>query len=309
MNAGNLDVDIEQIRGFNRFHTRLVGVLNEGLLASEFPLVQVRVLYELAHSSNLAAADLAERLRVDTGYLSRMIASLEKRGLIAKTPDSANAKRLVLSLSPEGEAVFSKLNEASANEVRDLVAPLSDGDRSQLVGSMRKIQRLLGDDEVGQRQFSLRDPVPGDMGWIAHRHGALYWNEYRWDWTFEALVNGIVGDFVNTFDPASERCWVAEMDGEIVGSVFVVRHDETAAKLRLLYVEAAARGMGLGQTLVDECISFARQKGYKRLVLWTNSVLVSARRIYENAGFRLVEEEPHHSFGHDLVGQTWELEL
>jgi DNA-binding MarR family transcriptional regulator/GNAT superfamily N-acetyltransferase len=302
------DNDIDQIRAFNRFHTRLVGVLNEGLLASEFPLIQVRVLYELAHSSDLAAADLVERLGVDPGYLSRMISALDRRDLISKVPDRQNGKRILLSLSPEGKKVFDGLNAASAKEVGDLIAPLSDEERGQLVGSMRKIRRLLGDASE-TRTWRLREPRPGDMGWIVHRHGVIYAAEYQLDWTFEALVGRIVGDFVTNLDPQSEHCWIAEMEDEVVGSVFVVRQDATTAKLRLLYVEAAARGLGVGRALVDEVISFSRERGYKRLELWTNSVLVSAIRIYQAAGFELVEETPHHSFGQDLVGQTWALDL
>ena len=314
-----ISTQIAQIRAFNRFHTRLVGALNEGMLASEFPLVQVRVLYDLAHAENLAAADLVARLGVDAGYMSRMIAALESRGLIEKTPDSDNAKRLVLSLSDEGRALFESLDRASAEEVRQLISPLSEDERRQLVGAMATIRRLLDDDSLPaptasaapnpERRFTLREPRPGDMGWVIHRQAALYATEYGWDWSFEALVAKIVSDFVTRFDPASERCWIAEVDGEITGSVFVVRHDETTAKLRLLYVEASARGMGLGRALVDEVIRFAREKGYTRLELWTNSILVSARRIYEAAGFTLVDEQPHESFGHELVGQTWVLEL
>lgn len=312
----DIDIQIAEIRAFNRFHTKLVGALNEGLLASDFPLVQVRVLYDLAHAENLAAADLVARLGVDAGYMSRMIAALESRGLILKTPDSDNAKRLVLSLSEEGRAVFDRLNRASAGEVRQLISPLSDGERDRLVGAMQTIRRLLGDDTLspsatrsGERRFTLRDPRPGDMGFVVHRQAAIYATEYGWDWSFEALVAKIVSDFVTRFDPDSDRCWIAEVDGAIAGSVFVVRHDETTAKLRLLYVEASARGMGLGRALVGEVIRFARERGYTRLELWTNSILVSARRIYEAAGFKLVDEQPHESFGQHLVGQTWVLEL
>ena len=311
-----IGTQIAHIRAFNRFHTRLVGALNEGMLASEYPLVQVRVLYDLAHADNLAAADLVTRLGVDAGYMSRMIAALENRGLVLKRPDSDNAKRLVLSLSEEGRALFESLDRASAEEVRQLISPLSEAERRDLVGAMATIRRLLGDDSLAaqatsspERGFTLREPRPGDMGWVIHRQAALYATEYGWDWSFEALVAKIVSDFITLFDPASERCWIAEVDGEIAGSIFVVRQDETTAKLRLLYVEASARGMGLGRALVGEVISFAREKGYTRLELWTNSILVSARRIYEAAGFRLVDEQPHESFGHELVGQTWVLEL
>ena len=303
-----MDDNIAQIRAFNRFHTRLVGVLNEGLLASEFPLIQVRVLYELAHSTDLAAADLVERLGVDPGYLSRMLSALDSRGLISKVPDRHNGKRIVLSLTPQGRTVFDGLNAASAKEVGDLIAPLSDEERRQLVGSMRNIRCLLGD-ITETATWRLRAPRPGDMGWIVHRHGVIYAKEYQLDWTFEALVARIVSDFVTNLDPQSERCWIAEMDGEVAGSVFVVRKDATTARLRLLYVEAAARGLGVGRALIDEVISFSRERGYKRLELWTNSVLASAIRIYQSAGFELIEEAPHHSFGQDLVGQTWVLEL
>jgi DNA-binding MarR family transcriptional regulator/GNAT superfamily N-acetyltransferase len=315
-----IDTQVAEIRAFNRFHTRLVGALNEGLLASDFPLVQVRVLYDLAHADNLAAADLVARLGVDAGYMSRMIAALESRGLIEKTPDSDNAKRLVLSLSEAGRAVFARLDRASAEEVRQLISPLPEAERQQLVGAMRTIRRLLGDESLApsaiiasvpaaETRFTLREPRPGDLGFIVHRQAAVYAAEYGWDWSYEALVARIVSDFVTHFDPASERCWIAEVDGEIAGSVFVVRHDETTAKLRLVYVEASARGMGLGRALVDEVIRFARERGYTRLELWTNSILVSARRIYEAAGFELIDEQPHRSFGQDLVGQTWVLKL
>ena len=303
-----IQYDIDEIRRFNRFYTRLVGALNEGLLASDFPLVQVRILYEIANSKDIAAADLVDNLSIDKGYLSRIITFLTQRGLLNKTPDHKNRKRIILSLSSEGKKIFSKLNAASANEVMELIASMPESERFELVGSMQKIRQLLGD-QPRSREYKLRDPQPGDMGWISHRQGLLYWNEYQWDWRFEALVCSIVAGFVEDFDPESERCWVAEMNGEIVGSVFIVRHDEITAKLRLLYVEAAARGMGLGAKLVDECINFSRQKEYKRLMLWTNSVLVSARRIYKAAGFELIEEEPHHSFGHDLIGQIWSLDL
>lgn len=304
----NIKNDIDEIRSFNRFHTQLIGVLDEGLLNSDFPLVQVRILYELTHNNNVAASDLVESLSVDRGYLSRMLFTLQRRGLLNKTPDPKNKKRLVLSLSSEGEKIFSELNIASAIEVEKLITPLSQNERSELVRSMQKIRRLLSPSH-SDKKYRLRNPQPGDMGWIAHRNGLLYWNEYKWDWRFEALVCKIVGEFVQNFQPESERCWIAEMNGEIVGSVFITRHDEKTAKLRLLYVEATARGLGIGKNLVDECIKFSRQKGYKRLVLWTNSVLESARKIYQDAGFKLIEEESHHSFGHDLVGQTWALDL
>lgn len=308
-----INTDIEKVRSFNRFHTLLVGALNEGMLDSDFPLAQARIIFELAQSRDLAAADLAQTLSIDRGYLSRMIAVLNKRGLLNKTPDSKNKKRLVLSLSTQGEAVFADLNKASVHEIRALIAPLSEKEREILVESMQKVSQLLSGQSKEQnykpQNYKLRDPKPGDLAWIAHRHAALYWGEYQLDWTFEALVCGIVSDFVNNFDAQAERCWVAELNEKIVGSVFIVRHDASTAKLRLLYVEEDARGLGLGRKLVDESIKFSRQKGYQKLVLWTNSVLTTAVHIYKAKGFKLIEEEPYHRFGQDLIGQTWELTL
>ncbi|MFD2165057.1 GNAT family N-acetyltransferase [Thalassotalea euphylliae] len=303
-----IDSCIDKVRSFNRFHTSLVGALDEGLLDSDFPLVQVRLMFELANSVNIAAADIVETLSVDRGYLSRMIADLFKKGLIDKTPDPKNNKRIILTLSAKGRKTFSVLNDASSSEVRELLSPLSDLEKDELIAAMDKIRSLLGGKQT-ERTYVLRDPVPGDMGWIAHRNGKLYWDEYQWDWRFEGLVSKIVGEFAENYDPNYEKCWVAEMDDKIVGSVFLVRHNETTAKLRLLYVEAHARGIGLGRKLVQECISNAKEKGYKRMILWTNSVLTSARKIYQAEGFKLIEEEQHHSYGQDLVGQTWALDL
>ena len=306
-----MDSDVKAVRAFNRFHTRLVGALNEHLLNSNYSLPQERVLYEIANAPRgeaPSARGLGGRLHMDTGYLSRLLAGLEAEGLIDRSPSPENAKRLALTLAEKGRAVFDGLDKASAKEVAALLAPLSERERRELVGAMARIRRLLGD-LPQDRTFILRDPEPGDLGWIAHRQARLYTEEYGWDWTYEGLVAEILGQFVKTFDPAKERCWVAERDGGIVGSVFVVKQDEATAKLRLLYVEPSARGLGLGRRLVDECLRFARSKGYRRIVLWTNDVLVSARRIYEAAGFTLVESEPHHSFGKDLVGQIWARDL
>lgn len=303
--------DIAAVRRFNRFHTRLVGALNEHLLASPYSLAQVRVLYELANAPPDAppsARELGEVLRMDAGYLSRLVSGLESDGLLRRNPAPENAKRLLLALTERGCEVFAGLNATSAGEVAELLAPLSPAERGQLTGAMARIRRLLGD-VPDVRAFILRGPEPGDLGQVVHRQAALYAREYGWDWTFEGLISEIAGQFVRNFDPASERCWIAEMEGEIVGSVFVVREDEHTAKLRMLYVDPVARGKGLGRTLVEECLRFARAKGYRRMVLWTNDILVSARRIYEAAGFELIEEEPHRSFGKDLVGQVWERTL
>ncbi len=299
---------VTAVRRFNRFHTRVVGALNEKILATRYSLLQARILYELAHQGDLSAADLSDILEVNPGYLSRQIAKLQSDGLIDKQPDGRNAKRLILVLSDKGKTEFQHLQEASIREVGSLLEPLTRNDRRLLVGSMQRIERLLGTAN-DDKSYLLRDPEPGDMGWITHRHGALYAQEYGWDWTFEALVGRIVSDFTDNFDPKFERCWIAEREGEIVGSVFVVRETDEIAKLRLLYVEPDARGLGIGGRLVRECIRFAQARRYGKLVLWTNDILGSARKIYQAVGFTLVAEEKHHSFGHDLVGQNWELQL
>lgn len=302
---------IDAVRRFNRFHTRLVGALNEHLLASDFSLPQARVLYELAHAEPdraPSARELGETLRMDAGYLSRLLAGLEAEGLLQRTPTPGAPRRQGITLTTRGMQAFSALNNASAAEVAELLAPLAPAQREALVGAMRRIQGLLGDAQESPA-YVLREPRPGDMGWVVHKHGELYAREYGWDWTFEALVAGIVAKFVDEFVPGKERCWIAERDGESVGSVFVVRQDDETAKLRMLYVDPSARGMGLGRRLVDECLAFARQAGYRRMVLWTNDVLVSARRIYQAAGFTLQEEERHHSFGKDLVAQVWARDL
>jgi len=306
-----LEDRVAQFREFNRFHTRLVGALNEHLLASDYTLPQVRVLYEVANAPAKAppsARDLGEALGMDTGYLSRIVTGLADDGLIERVPSEGNAKRLALTLSKKGRAVFDGLNVASAREAAAMLEELSDQEQRELVGAMGKVRRLLGDGPK-EATFILRDPEPGDLGWITYQHGRLYAKEYGWDWTFEALVAEIVGNFAKSYDPSRERCWVAEREGEVIGSVFIVRQDDETAKLRLLYVDASARGLGLGRRLVEETMRFARDKGYKRMVLWTNDVLVSARRIYEAAGFELLEEEPHHSFGKDLIGHVWGRDL
>lgn len=303
--------DVDAMRAFNRFHTRLVGALDEHLLESEYALPQVRLLYEVAHAPRErppCAGDIAAALRLDPGYVSRLVAGLEADGLIEREASPGNARRLTLRLSNRGRERIGRLERASAAQVEQLLAPLAPAERRDLVGSMWRIRRLLGD-ACGESATRLREPEAGDLGLIVSRQARLYAEEYGWDASYEALVAEIVAAFVRNFDAAAERCWVAERDGELVGSVFVVRQDETTARLRLLYVDAAARGRGLGRRLVDECIGFARARGYRRLVLWTNDCLVAARRIYEAAGFRLTAEEAHHSFGKDLVGQTWELEL
>lgn len=300
---------IERVRGFNRFYTRHIGLLNEGLLDSAFSLTEARVLYELAHRDSVTAADLGRDLGLDAGYLSRLLKRFGAQGLIHRSPSKDDRRQFLLSLSDKGRAAFEVLNHASATQVSAMLSGLSAGARERLVQAMTTVENLVGDGAKPDLPCILRPHQPGDIGWIAHRQGLLYAQEYGWDQTFEALVAEIAAAFVRNFDPQRERCWIAERGGEIVGSVFLVRHSDEVAKLRLLYVEPSARGLGLGRRLVEECIGFARAKGYRTLTLWTNDVLVAARAIYQATGFRLVKEEAHHSFGKDLVGQTWDLDL
>ncbi|HZH50738.1 MAG TPA: bifunctional helix-turn-helix transcriptional regulator/GNAT family N-acetyltransferase [Microvirga sp.] len=300
---------IAAVRAFSRFYTRQIGLLEEGLYRSQFSLTEVRVLYELAHREGLTASDLVRDLGLDAGYLSRLLKKFEARGLLTRTASVEDARQAVLALTDAGHEAFAPLNQASHDQIAAMLDRLSPHERERLVQAMGQVQRLLGGAPEPRVPYILRPPRPGDMGWIVHRQAVLYAAEYGWDETFEALVAEIAAAFVRNFDPKRENCWIAEREGEVVGSVLVVRQSDEVAKLRLLYVEPSARGLGIGRRLVDECIRFARHKGYRTLTLWTNDVLVSARRIYEVAGFRLVEEERHHSFGKDLVGQNWNLDL
>ena len=310
----DLEARVDAVRRFNRFFTRRIGVLHEGLLHSPYSLAEARILFEIAHRDlALTASDLSRELGLDPGYLSRMLAHLEQQGLVDKVRSETDARRRLLSLTPEGKQAFSSLDARSREEVAEMLVDLSEGDQLRLLEAMRTIEGLVGRDSAREFKFSepffLRQHEPGDMGWVVYRHGVLYAKEYGWDEHFEALVARIVADFVDGYDPARERCWIAEMGGEVAGCVFVVRVSDKVAKLRLLLVEPEARGLGLGGRLVEECIRFARSRGYEKLTLWTNSVLDAARCIYEEHGFDLVEEEEHHSFGKDLVGQNWELTL
>ncbi len=309
MQKEDLETRIDAVRRFNRFFTRRIGVLREGLLHTPYSLTEARILFEIAHRDDLTASDLSRELGLDPGYLSRILARLEQQGLIDKVRSETDARRRLLSLTPEGEDAFSLLDNRSREEVAEMLGELSEGDQRRLLEAMQTIEGVLTKGFKFSEPFFLRTHEPGDMGWVVHRHGVLYAREYGWDERFEALVAQIVADFINNFDPVKERCWIAEMGGENVGCVFVVKASDTVAKLRLLLVEPKARGLGLGTRLVEECIRFARSRGYKTLTLWTNSVLDAARHIYEEKGFRLVEEEEHHSFGNDLVGQNWELAL
>jgi DNA-binding MarR family transcriptional regulator/N-acetylglutamate synthase-like GNAT family acetyltransferase len=283
--------------------------LREGYLESAFSLTEVRVLYELANREETTASELGEELGLDAGYLSRVLRGFEKHGLIHKRPSEADGRRRLLRLTERGREAFAPLDARSRNDIGAMLGSLSVAEQERLVGAMRTIEELLGARPEPAFPYLLRPHWPGDMGWVVHRHGVLYAREYGWDERFEALVAEIVAKFIRQYDPRRERCWIAEREGEIAGCVFLVRESEEIAKLRLLLVEPKARGLGIGSRLVEECIRFARQAGYRMITLWTNDVLSSARRIYEAMGFRLVHEEPHHSFGHDLVGQTWELML
>jgi DNA-binding MarR family transcriptional regulator/GNAT superfamily N-acetyltransferase len=305
---------VAKVREFNRFYTRLVGALDEGHLHSSFSLAETRVLYEIARApTSGTATDLARDLQLDAGYLSRMLRGFERRGLVERVRSSTDARRNHLQLTPKGRSTFAELNTRASDAVAGVLAPLPDRAQHQLLDSMRTIESLLGSraSSETQPQLLLRPHRPGDMGWVVHRQAVLYAQEYGWDESYEALISRIVADFIDRFDQKRERCWIAEQDGEIVGSVFLIKHPERAgvAQLRLLYVERSTRGLGIGRRLVRECTDFARQTGYKTITLWTNSVLTSARKIYQAEGYKLVAEKTHHSFGHDLVGQTWALDL
>jgi DNA-binding MarR family transcriptional regulator/GNAT superfamily N-acetyltransferase len=300
---------VDTVRRFNRFYTRQIGALRAGLLDSAFSLAEARLLYELAHRTGLTAAVLARELGLDAGYLSRLLRRLERRRLIVRKRSASDARQSFLSLTGEGRRTFATLDTRASAEVRAMLGKLPDAGQRRLVDAMRDVERLLGAAPAAKVPCILRPHRPGDMGWVVHRHGALYAQEYGWDERFEALVAKIVARFIERFDATRERCWIAERDGEIVGAVFLVAKSPTVAQLRLLYVERHARGLGIGKRLVDEGTRFARERGYRKIVLWTNSVLHAARHIYEAAGYRLVAEKPHHSFGHQLLGQTWELKL
>lgn len=307
------DIDLAQridaVRRFSRFYTRQIGVLHEGLLGSPFSLTEGRVLYELAQHEETTATALGNELGLDAGYLSRILRTFEARGLVDKRPSEIDGRQTLLSLTARGQESFAGIDARSRDEIAAILDRLPLADQGRLIEAMRIIEDRLGARPQRRRPYKLRPHRPGDMGWIVHRHGALYAEEYGWDERFEALVAGIVATFIQHYDPKRERCWIAEANGEIVGSVFLARQSEEVAKLRLLLVEPKARGLGIGARLVEECVRFARQAGYRTITLWTNSILLPARRIYERAGFRLVQEEPHHSFGHDLIGETWELRL
>ena len=301
---------ISAVRAFNRFYTGKLGVLDQRLLKSPFSLSGARVLYELANRKYPSAKEIGAELGLDPGYLSRIVQKFDEDGLIARKPVLADRRQYQLSLTAKGRQAFARLDRSSHDDVADMLAMLPQTDRQRLIGAMAAIERLLGaSGGVSPATATLREPRPGDMGWVVQSHGALYASEYGWDSSFEALVAEIVAKFLGSFDAARERCWIAERDGAPVGSVFLVRHSDDVAKLRLLLVDPAGRGHGLGRRLVEECIAFARACGYRKITLWTQSILLAARKIYQDAGFARVASEPHRSFGQSLIGETWEMKL
>ena len=318
----DLPARADTVRRFNRFYTRRIGALHEGLLHSEFSLAECRLLWELAHAerpASLTATDLARMLDLDAGYLSRLLRKLKDKGLVKATRSEDDGRNIHLGLTAAGQRAFAPIDARSQQEVQALLATLTDGQQQELLGAMARVQQLLDDtpERAAKNTFILRPHRPGDMGWLVSRHGALYAQEYQWDMRFEALVARIAADFIERFDPRREACWIAERNGANVGCVCLVqaRDDQSGepvegvAQLRLLLVEPSTRGLGLGDRLVAECTRFAREAGYRRIRLWTNSVLHAARGIYKKAGYELVASETHESFGHQLVGETWELAL
>jgi DNA-binding MarR family transcriptional regulator/GNAT superfamily N-acetyltransferase len=302
---------ISAIRKFNRFYTKQIGALDSGFLDSPYSLTEVRILYELANGSSSTPTALARNLALDLGYVSRIISSFTKNGLVVKKRSTLDARETHIALSTKGRALFRNLDRRQQQQVEKMLEPVTPESRGILLGSLESVETILGARQSSDADtITLRHHRPGDMGWIIHRQAVLYHQEYGWNEEYEAIVAEILARFIRKFDPKYERSWIAERNGQTAGSIFCVRRSPTTAQLRLLYVEPSARGLGLGTTLVRECVDFARARGYRRIVLWTQSILHSARRIYEAAGFRLVEEEHHSSFGKDnLVAQTWELSL
>lgn len=300
---------VDEVRRFNRFYTREIGLLNEHLPASELSLAEARVLYELAQADDRTAAELTRTLGMDKAHLSRILARFRSRGLIQRRPNPVHRKHLLLSLTEIGRAAFATIEQGTRSLIATILAPVDQTGRQRLISAMQEIRSVLNG-PAPSGGVSLRRPVPRDLGWIIHRQAVLYHQEYGWDWTYEGLVCEILAKFVADFDPSREDGWVADHNGAIVGSIFLTQsHDPAIAKLRLLYVEPSARGLGIGTSLVTACVDRARELGYRELMLWTNDILIAARHIYQNAGFIMVDEAPHHSFGADLVGQTWKLEL
>ena len=305
----NLKETIKAIRHFNRFYTRQIGVLNQGLLDSPYSLTEARVIYELAQKETCTATELGSELNLDMGYLSRILANFQKKGLLLKEPAPRDKRQSLLRLSPSGQQAFAMLNERSSQEINGMLEALSAPEQLRLVKAMRSIEALLDPQAQERPAVIIRPLQPGDLGWVVSRHGALYAQEYHWDIRFEGFVAQIAADYLENLDPQKENGWIAEVNGENAGCVFLVKKSDEVAKLRMLLVEPGARGLGIGKRLVRECIRFARQCGYQRVTLWTQSCLLAARHIYQQAGFQLTASETYHDFGQDLVSETWDLDL
>ncbi len=306
---------IAAIRRFNRFYTRAIGTLEEGFLHTQLTLPEARVLYEIAQRREITPSEIAATLSLDLGYISRILRSFSRRRLITRKASPHDGRQSLLSLTRSGETTFAELNQRSSEQVHELISPFSSDERKRLIDAMNTIETLLGESRTQlSRPWILRPHRPGDMGWVVERHGALYTQEYGWNGEFEALVARITADFIDHFDHTHEQCWIADRDGERLACVFLVKDHESpesskTARLRLLLVEPSARGLGLGRALVQQCTAFARHAGYRRIVLWTNSVLDAARHIYEREGYYRIGEKSHKSFGKNLIGQTWQLDL
>ena len=304
-----LEGQIAAIRSFSRFYTRKLGIIEPKLLRSPWTLQEARIIYEIAQHEGCTATDLTRTLGLDPGFLSRTLQALQRRQIVTRRPSKTDRRASELALTAKGRAAFAELDSRSRREVADLLGTLDDKQRESVVHAMTTIADTLEPPAQKPAGFLLRSHRPGDIGWVTSRHGAVYAQEYGWDISFEALVAEIAAQFIKSYDPAREHCWIAEIDGEPVGSIFLVNGSNGAAKLRLLLVDKKARGLGVGRALVEQCIRFAREAGYQSIALWTQSILVAARDIYQRAGFRLTAEEKHHSFGVDLVGETWEMKL
>ena len=304
----SVDVQVSAIRAFNRFYTRKIGVV-DGIASSPFSLAEARVLYELAHREQPTSTDIRKELGLDAGYVSRILREFERRKFVTREQSKTDEREKFLSLTAKGRRAFAQLDARSDRDVTATLEELSPAERKRLVDAVQTVHSLLSDQPEPKTPYLLRPHQPGDMGWIVHRQAILYAEEYGWDETYEALAAEIVAQFIKNYDPKRERCWIAERDGARVGAVFVAKASDEVAKLRLLHVESEARGLGIGKRLVEECVRFSRQAGYQKITLWTQSILDAARHIYKQAGFRVMREEQHHSFGKDLTAETWELDL
>jgi DNA-binding MarR family transcriptional regulator/GNAT superfamily N-acetyltransferase len=299
---------VEAVRAFNRFWTNRIGALNSGLLGTPYSLTEARIIFELAHGGSMDLAHVRKKLEIDAGYLSRLMTRLKERGLVEAKPSMSDGRRQVVRLTQRGRAAFEDLDARSIRQVERMLSDFTEEDQRRFISALATIRGLF-DPAPGTSPYVIRPLRPGDLGWVVHRHGVIYAQEHGWDESFEALIARVVAEYVESRDEGRDNAWIAEVEGYPAGCVFCVKKNEKVAKLRLLLVEPRARGMGIGSRLVEECIRFAKRAGYEQVTLWTNDVLTSARRIYEAAAFRLVDERPHHSFGHDLVGQDWLLDL